>query len=679
MCSSDLFLLVRRLTGASLAAVFSGFAFGFAGPMLGNMGHFNQLHAVAWAPLFLYGLQRIREDRYRSGAAVAAPAFALMWLAGHPQLPVYVSYVAAAFVVGSLLLDRPDSTVARARLGWCAAAVGVGAGLAAISVIPTIELTQYSSRAEASWDLYTGRAVPPWQMLSLLFPFAFGLWADHGRSVGYFGDGAAGENLAYVGQVTVLLAVCSWWTPGPNRREARFWAGLGVLALVLAVGAATPVGTLFYYVPGFARFRMPSRHLIVAALCMAVAAGYAMAGLADVRPGPVLRRVALRVLLVGLAVFVVFAWVTPRVATLLAQNRAYVAWAVGWPVAMALATALVAAIIGGVRGTVAPRLLGVLLVVVLVGDLTAVHYRVPGPGVRLIYADVPQSDAVPKPRIVALRADLQRTGERVIAVDGTHDPFLLPNLTRPWHVPAAGGSGPLGIQRYVGLFAMGGPGDVAVDVLRAPHQALDLFAVRYALAPEQGSHGDALRAEPGRWTLVDRLQFDPDDPDSRYELYRNASARPRAWCVGRVARIADEQAAEVIRTSKMPDGTAFDASEAVLASTTALADWTATAHEPACTVQPVGTQHTAYRTTSTSQSILVFSEVFYPWWRASVDGAPAPLSRVNATMLGLSLPAGAHSVRLSLRPTSLWIGAACTALSAIAWLAMVTEAFRRDT
>src|SRR6266850_2004528 len=108
LTSATTFLFVRRLTRFTLAGAFAGFVCGFSGLMVGYITNFNQIHAFAWVPLVLYGLQLIREGIYRPGAAVTALAIALMWLAGHPQVPVYAMYLAAGVIGGGLLVDRPS-------------------------------------------------------------------------------------------------------------------------------------------------------------------------------------------------------------------------------------------------------------------------------------------------------------------------------------------------------------------------------------------------------------------------------------------------------------------------------------------------------------------------------------------------------------------------------------------
>jgi hypothetical protein len=78
-----------------------------------------------------------------------------------------------------------------------------------------------------------------------------------------------------------------------------------------------------------------------------------------------------------------------------------------------------------------------------------------------------------------------------------------------------------------------------------------------------------------------------------------------------------------------------------------------------------------------SPAMLVFTELWYPGWRAKVDGRPAELFRVNYCQRGVWLAEGRHRVVLRLVPT-LWVWGA--AVSLIAWggliVASVAVAFR---
>lgn len=59
-----------------------------------------------------------------------------------------------------------------------------------------------------------------------------------------------------------------------------------------------------------------------------------------------------------------------------------------------------------------------------------------------------------------------------------------------------------------------------------------------------------------------------------------------------------------------------------------------------------------YDATSTDGGVIVFSEIFYPGWTATIDGQPAELGRVNYILRALNVKPGTHKIELSFRPKS---------------------------
>src|SRR5207244_3084953 len=176
------------------------------------------------------------------------------WMAGHPQVPVYAMYLGAGVIGGGLLVDRPSKAVAFARLQWAGVALVIGFMLAAIVLIPMIELGRFSPRADSSWELYASSALPPRELLALLVPFAFGgFWTQSG-GVPYIGE--TGDS-GYVGLLPVALALAAPLVLYRHRREARMWIVLTIVELLLCLGPATPLGMMFYYAPGYSSFQAP--------------------------------------------------------------------------------------------------------------------------------------------------------------------------------------------------------------------------------------------------------------------------------------------------------------------------------------------------------------------------------------------------------------------------------------
>lgn len=61
-----------------------------------------------------------------------------------------------------------------------------------------------------------------------------------------------------------------------------------------------------------------------------------------------------------------------------------------------------------------------------------------------------------------------------------------------------------------------------------------------------------------------------------------------------------------------------------------------------------------YHARSARGGLAVFSEVFFPWgWKATIDGEPAEIGRVNYLLRAINIPAGSHTVEMRFDPQSL--------------------------
>jgi hypothetical protein len=72
---------------------------------------------------------------------------------------------------------------------------------------------------------------------------------------------------------------------------------------------------------------------------------------------------------------------------------------------------------------------------------------------------------------------------------------------------------------------------------------------------------------------------------------------------------------------------------------------------------------------TTANAILVFSEVYYPGWRAYIDGQEVPILRANHAFRAIELPAGKHQVELKYVPLSFFIGLGFSIATILAALA----------
>ncbi|MGI9107918.1 MAG: YfhO family protein [Pyrinomonadaceae bacterium] len=185
------------------------------------------------------------------------------------------------------------------------------------------------------------------------------------------------------------------------------------------------------------------------------------------------------------------------------------------------------------------------------------------------------------------------------------------------------------------------------------------------IVPLAGSLADATR-----W----RHMTDIDASNSGYgaiksedagaaRVYENLRARPRAWLVGKVLTVGEEEALNAIRSSRLADGSAFDPAQVALVEEPL--EFTAEQLNAgaAARIKYLSDERMEVETTSNAPAFLVTSDVFYPGWRATVDGTPAPLFQTNYAFRGVAVPAGTHTVRFEFKPRSFYKGALLSAAS----------------
>ncbi len=165
---------------------------------------------------------------------------------------------------------------------------------------------------------------------------------------------------------------------------------------------------------------------------------------------------------------------------------------------------------------------------------------------------------------------------------------------------------------------------------------------------------------------------DPDD-DIPYVLMRNNRARSPAWLVPDVKLLTPNEIRVAVISSELPDGTMFDPSKEVLleSGTNVQLDAEGGQSKASCGSVAVALKTSRLReyvVNSRAECFLVISEVFYPWWQASINGERTTLIQSNHALMGLVVPRGESRVRLTLFPQSLYAGAGLTAASLVIWL-----------
>jgi hypothetical protein len=400
-------------------------------------------------------------------------------------------------------------------------------------------------------------------------------------------------------------------------------AAAAVVVVSVLVGVGSPVyARVFYRLPGVSLFRLPQRIVPIGTFALALLAGHGLevARAADPR----------RVAAAGLVV----------VATALARET--IAAAAFWLTLVAWTTGLVLVVYGRwprVRDAAAW-----LVVLALVGDRFAAQ-RNP----IMLTSQNPETFFAPPPAIEFVRT--HAGADRVLVLKDWQRRFpYMEKAGELWGVHVVQDYEPLVADAYHRFLAP----------LEETNVDRPLFAGRFLPTPTS-SGWRMLDMLAVRWVVVPRAvawpaagdRFRRVWGDADATVYENTHALPRAWLVGRRRVVPDVDAA--LAAVQAPG---FDPrGEAVVDRDAAAPAWDdAPGGEARVTTER--DDEVVLEVRSDRGGLLVLGDLYWPAWRAAVDGVPAAIARVDYLFRGVAVGPGPHEVRFVYRATPVWIGAA---------------------
>ena len=192
--------------------------------------------------------------------------------------------------------------------------------------------------------------------------------------------------------------------------------------------------------------------------------------------------------------------------------------------------------------------------------------------------------------------------------------------------------------------------------LRRYQEMIDAY-----IAPEMQKAMQAIAAKGGNMQQVDGVKLFPvlNMLNTKYFILplqggataplQNPYAQGNGWFVDKIDYVADANAeyAEVGKIDVRHEAVADKQFEAVLGQAK-VNDSTATVkldkYEP---------NNLQYTVNSKNGGVVVFSEIYYPGWKATVDGQSVELGRVNYILRAVNVKPGKHIVVLDFHPTSI--------------------------
>jgi hypothetical protein len=633
------------------AALFAGVAYELTGIVASQMspGHDGKLFVSALTPIAFWVLLHA----IRGGRTWAFGAFAIvvaLIVLGHYHMAYFLLVALGLWALYLALWDPERRRDARAwkPLGLAAAAVVVGLGITALQVLPFFAYIPYSPRAagapDTGWAFATSYALPPSELFTLLLPEFNGVLER------YWGRNPIKFHTEYVGFLPLALAALAL---GDRARRGLVLAfGLGALFfLMFSFGGHTPFYRPFFEIlPLLKKIRAMGMVFYLVAFALCVLAGI---GLDRVLARTVPMRTVLAVV-GGAALFALLGAMggLQGIAASLALPERMAAVDANAPMLRAGSLRLLAFVaLGGAvlwaaaAGRVARGAAAAALVALAAAELWSVN--------RVFYVFSPRAAELFADDAVTTHLRQVRRPYRVIDAGDSYGHSIL----MAYRIPVAMGYHGFQLQRYNELV---GAGEGFRNLLSP--SLLDLLAIRFLILP-------APQVVPGYHQVVGPTST---AFGTTAVLYERDTLPAYARVLPASAKAPEAQVVPTLVDPRYPaSGVALLPDTSTASSPPAQPPFPASAVSATVTDWRPGAMTIALQGADPTPGHLLVSENWYPDWRAEVDGRAGTVRRVNHTLLGVDLPAGAREVRLRFDSPAYARGKVVSALSLLAAAGMI--------
>jgi hypothetical protein len=284
----------RQFKLGRIPALVAGASYMFAGYLVSMVapGHDGKIYVTSLFPALMFFLDRSFEKERLFGQikyfSLTGLTVGLILLTPHPQMSYFSLWALSFFAAFRLILiwvQRKSIVPALVPGLFVVYAVVVGVALSAIQMYPGIPYTQeYSPRADTKkgWDWATSWSMHQEEAASLVIPEFSGTSAERAQTY-YWGKNYFKDNSEWLGTVSLYLAIIGLFFYR-HRKEAWFFGGLALFAILYGLGGTTPFfWILFTLVPKVNSMRAPAMIMFLASFSVALLAGMGVQSLLDAR------------------------------------------------------------------------------------------------------------------------------------------------------------------------------------------------------------------------------------------------------------------------------------------------------------------------------------------------------------------------------------------------------------
>ena len=617
MAAWFMFALIRELGLSRFSAVIAGLCFSIGG-FVGRVLWPHMLESSIWLPIQLLFLLRALDTKalFRGLAYAALSGFALglSILAGGLHIVMMQGLVLTTAIAyhtvhkihksGVVTAASPDYKMWKQPILILLVAVSIGLALGAIQLLPSME---YSARAmrwvNGGAVLPAAQKIPYSNLVDSLSPRGLVSYLFFETT-----NLGPGEVLSpYLGVFPLLLAIIGIWKCWGNL-WVRYAAGLAFAAILFSLGSYSLFyGLVYAIVPLLWMAREASRFLYLAHFGLVILAAFGVESLFSKTETPSswnhLNRaflwltVACAAALAAAAVFPLPAWRSETMFSFVVIFLSYALWRY---------------IRAGASGNIARFLVAALILFDVSAFDSAAENK----------AEMARAGGNHLDRLLSMRPAVQFLKSRpgLFRVQVAAETPLNPGDA--FDLQTLNGGAVTMPSNYFELQSKG-------------LLASNLLNVQYFLKP-------ATTADPG-----------PLYEDSKWKVYKNPQAFPRAWLVHQTAV---EPSPEMLLRRLGTPGSEPEHLGLLAAPLEIALEPASTGTAEDASVEQYSARHILLKVRAGSRGLLVLSEMYYPGWEVRVNGHREKVYEVDGGLRGVIVPQGDSRVTFEYVPRSVIIG-----------------------
>lgn len=266
-----MYYFLRSFNLNKISCFIGGLIFMFGGIMATHKSHTTFIQVIIWTPLILLMLQKFRTTKRFEFILLGSIFYGVSFLGAHPQMFFYSSLIILFFIVYYSLIYEG---IKNYKFLISSLIFIIGILIAFIQFMLTFELIKYSTRRMLDYISFSSYSFSFKSLPILIFPYIFGNSFYNFQSVPkYFGPWNYAEIIIYFGIITIPISIIGFFS---KNKHKYLWIFILIFSFLLSLGPETPLYRVMYLVPIYNKFRDPARNFFEFSIAFAILSALGM-------------------------------------------------------------------------------------------------------------------------------------------------------------------------------------------------------------------------------------------------------------------------------------------------------------------------------------------------------------------------------------------------------------------